>query len=115
MNNTELLLKIQELEKELENYKSREEYTKKGLERTKSVYEVARKNAEIIISKAVNLAYDLKNDIEETLVKIEQNPIDFTIYLELFLNKNEHFINNKDEKINEYLETIIDSLDKSTN
>ncbi|WP_338984604.1 hypothetical protein [Spiroplasma endosymbiont of Diplazon laetatorius] len=112
MDNFELQKKIESLEKELENYKKREEYTKTGLERTKSVYEIARKNAEIIISKSITLAHDFKKDIEDVLLNIEKNPLEFVKYLEEFLDKNAHFINNRDQQINEFLDEVIEKIKK---
>ncbi len=112
MDNSELLLKIKLLEKELESYKNKEEYTKIGLQRTKNVYEIARKNSEIIISKSINLAYEFQKEIELTLQKINKNPLEFSQYLQEFLAKHEYFINNKDQKIDQYLEEIINKLNK---
>ncbi|WP_339020449.1 hypothetical protein [Spiroplasma endosymbiont of Atherix ibis] len=112
MDNYELEKKIRTLEKELENYKTREEYTKIGLERTKNVYEIARKNAEIIIAKSISLGQEFKKDIEEVILNIEANPIEFTKYLKEFLDKNDHFLNKKDESIEKYLDEIINTLKK---
>ncbi|QHX36849.1 hypothetical protein [Spiroplasma sp. BIUS-1] len=112
MDNLELLRKIDSLQKELDNYKKREEYTRNGLERIKDVYEIARKNAEIIISKSVALAHDFKKDIEDVLINIERNPVEFTKYLQEFIDKNDHFLNNKDEQTKEFIDEIIDSFKK---
>ncbi|AUM62837.1 hypothetical protein [Spiroplasma monobiae] len=112
MDNLEMQRKIESLEKELENFRKKEEYTKTGLQRTKSVYEIARKNAEIIISKSVALAHDFKKDIEDVLTNIERNPLEFTKYLEEFIDKNDHFLNNKDEQVKLFLDEVINNLEK---
>ncbi|ALD66670.1 hypothetical protein [Spiroplasma cantharicola] len=112
MENSDLLLKIKMLEKELDSYKNKEEYTKIGLQRTKNVYEIARKNSEIIISKAINLAYEFKKEIELTLQKINKNPLEFSQYLQDFLKKHEYFIENKDPNISQYLDEIIAKFNK---
>ncbi len=81
-----------ELKEEIEIFRKKQEYIDSGVLKTKQVYDIARYNAEKIITKAIEFVYDVKNDIENTLNKINANQNSFNKEVNEFLSRNEHFI-----------------------
>lgn len=73
MDEKALQQKIAELENELKTYRYKEDYINEGVIKTKEVYEVARHNAEKIISRAIIIAYDVKEKVVNFLTEFQDD------------------------------------------
>ncbi|AGR41445.1 hypothetical protein [Spiroplasma taiwanense] len=114
MEKNELQMKIKKLEKELENYYKKEEYTEAGIKKTKEVYDIARQNAEKIIFKAVTFTHDFKKSISETLYLIQKDKNNFEKYVDEFIEKNNYFLTDEIDELKELIKKIVDKIYKDT-
>ncbi|AHI53110.1 hypothetical protein [Spiroplasma culicicola] len=108
MSEKELLEKIEQLELKLESFHQKENYINNGVLKTKEIYEVARHNSERIIIKTIDIAYGLKQKLEEILK-------DLTLETSSSENIKQHIkeintiLYNKEE-IKEISKKIVDSI-----
>lgn len=111
MNEEQLLYKIKHLENELDAFRRQEQYMEIKI---KKVYEIARYNAEKIISKAVDIAYAIKENLKRSLDEIqdfltEENKQEI---LNHFISKNKEIFEIDKIKIKELSQKIADIMKK---
>ncbi|QEH62091.1 hypothetical protein SCHIN_v1c08960 [Spiroplasma chinense] len=112
MDEKELLKRIEDLEYKVDLYKQKEQYINNGVVKTKEVYEVARHNAEKIITKSVDMAFMIKKDIEEFLKRVDENPQDLEILSKQFLDKNKEIFVFDKEEIKNIAKKIVENVKK---
>lgn len=91
----ELLKEINSLKEKLAIFEKKEMYTDSAVERTKEVYFVAKHNAEKIVIKAVNIAYDIKEKITSLISNLNPQDIEGSmVLLQNFKNDNSNYLGN---------------------
>ncbi|QGS52139.1 hypothetical protein [Spiroplasma tabanidicola] len=108
--NEELLNEIEKLKKEINIYKEKEDYINQQLSRSQEMYKIAKHNAQKIIIKSVDIAYEIKDEMEKCLNIIKNQPNNFQSIVEKFLEDNGEVFNYSKEEVEEIAQKIVDNI-----